>query len=572
MTLLPIVERELRIASRRWLTFWGRVGAAGFVLAVFIGIEVIAEMAHAGFRAGRVEFGILKWMCFGFACAAGLFLTADCISEEKREGTLGLLFLTDLRGYDVVLGKLLSRSLQAVYGLVAAIPILGLTLLVGGVAGYEFGHSLLVIGDTLFFSLCAGLFISSVSRDVMKAMNGTLFLLLFILVGLLLADLCIAGWDARKFRPILSMASPAYLFTQVGPYPFRDFWFCLGIQHGLAWLLLALSCICTPRAWQEKATQNDSMQGSLLRRWRFGGKRFRLRFRRKWLDRDPILWLAVRDRWLPRFVWGVIIIGLLILAFAVAYNWSLEPLQVAAYVQAVFGFGLILWLTSQACRFFVDAIRTGALELILVTPIVPAQVVRSQRRGLVRIFLIPALVLVAINVSPEVAGIWVGRSTSAGIKYSTNFSQVTAEMIALAASTIKFIGNLVAVAWFGMWMGMTTRKTAFAIFKTICFVIILPAIALWFAWGMTSFMFAMAKIPFWMSPAVIGGLSLAKNIFFIVWARQRLSGSFREAMLRESRIAPYIPAQVPPRMPPPPPPPLMPPQISPPPVLPSGVT
>src|ERR1700722_14044519 len=189
MTLLPIVERELRIASRRWLTFWGRVGAAGFALLIFTGLQVIAEASHAGFQAGRIEFGILKWMCFGFACSAGLFLTADSISEEKREGTLGLLFLTDLRGYDVVLGKLISRSFQAFYGLVAAIPILGLTLLVGGVAGYEFGHSLLVICNTLVLSLCVGLFVSSVSRDVMKTMNGTLFLFLLLLAGLPLADM-----------------------------------------------------------------------------------------------------------------------------------------------------------------------------------------------------------------------------------------------------------------------------------------------------------------------------------------------------------------------------------------------
>ena len=32
-------------------------------------------------------------------------MTADCLSEEKREGTLGLLFLTDLRGYDIVVSS-----------------------------------------------------------------------------------------------------------------------------------------------------------------------------------------------------------------------------------------------------------------------------------------------------------------------------------------------------------------------------------------------------------------------------------------------------------------------------------
>ena len=40
----------------------------------------------------------------------GTRLAADCRGEEKREGTLGLLFLTDLQGYDVVLGKYLATS------------------------------------------------------------------------------------------------------------------------------------------------------------------------------------------------------------------------------------------------------------------------------------------------------------------------------------------------------------------------------------------------------------------------------------------------------------------------------
>ena len=59
---------------------------------------------------GTGIFGVLKWMGMIYACGAGVFLTADCLSEEKREGTLGLLFLTDLRGHDVALGKLLATS------------------------------------------------------------------------------------------------------------------------------------------------------------------------------------------------------------------------------------------------------------------------------------------------------------------------------------------------------------------------------------------------------------------------------------------------------------------------------
>ena len=50
-------------------------------------------------------FTVLNAIAFIFCLLAGVFLTADCLSEEKREGTLGLLFLTSLKGYDVVLGK-----------------------------------------------------------------------------------------------------------------------------------------------------------------------------------------------------------------------------------------------------------------------------------------------------------------------------------------------------------------------------------------------------------------------------------------------------------------------------------
>src|SRR5437868_6899759 len=109
MTLLPIVERELRVAARQRFTFWSRLATAGLALLVYTGLQIIAEVSPGGgFKAGQVQFAILKWICFLFVCSAGIFLTADSVSEEKREGTLGLLFLTDLRGYDVVLGKLIS--------------------------------------------------------------------------------------------------------------------------------------------------------------------------------------------------------------------------------------------------------------------------------------------------------------------------------------------------------------------------------------------------------------------------------------------------------------------------------
>ena len=55
---------------------------------------------------GMSLFYTLSSFTFFYCAMSGIWVTSDCISEEKGEGTLGLLFLTDLKGYDVVFGKL----------------------------------------------------------------------------------------------------------------------------------------------------------------------------------------------------------------------------------------------------------------------------------------------------------------------------------------------------------------------------------------------------------------------------------------------------------------------------------
>ena len=87
---------------------------------------------------GLEAISYLLFPAFILSLFIGVIATADCVSSEKREGTLGLLFLTDLKGYDVILGKLAANSLNALYGLVAILPVMGLPVMLGGVTFVEF--------------------------------------------------------------------------------------------------------------------------------------------------------------------------------------------------------------------------------------------------------------------------------------------------------------------------------------------------------------------------------------------------------------------------------------------------
>lgn len=621
MTILPIVERELRVAARQRFTFWSRLVAAGFALLIFGALQLLMRQAGGGAGAGQVEFSILKWLAFIFALAAGLFLTADSISEEKREGTLGLLFLTDLRGYDVVFGKLLTQSLRAFYGLLAAFPIMGLALLAGGVTGGEFWRAILVICNTLFVSLSLGMLISSLSRDSTKAMNGTLLSGLLVLGGLPFIDLALAGFDHTKFQPMLSLGSPVYLFTNTGGYSFGYYWICLLIQNALAWGFLVLASLQTPRSWQDKSVASSASRPSFFHRWRFGGPRARLALRQRLLGANPLLWLMLRDRWLPRLIWTLTVIVLLMRVPALAVQF--HDLQVSAHaapqvsasgsstnslggvtvyssasknsssttvvwmgvspsrtfflgltgtLEGLLRIALYLWVASQACRFFVEAARNGALELLLVTPVYPAQIVRSQWLALCRTFLFPTVCVILLQLAGAVIAAlemkyqhqWSLASSTAraSAPVISSIPDMSVYLIVQALfSALTTVAALAAVAWFGMWMGLTNRKTSLAVLKTICYVLVLPWIALVFIRIFSTILFiplGIVQSPTLMlvvPAAIVGLLALGKDAFFIWWAHMSLRAHFRREVTQDRNFRPILSAPMPPVLPPALPPP-----------------
>jgi len=103
MIVLPIVERELRVAARRRSTYTVRVLVALAAMLILAGtLWTLTGRGTPSSQHGRFLYRALLVIGFTYCLLAGARATADCLSEEKREGTLGLLFLTDLKGYDVV--------------------------------------------------------------------------------------------------------------------------------------------------------------------------------------------------------------------------------------------------------------------------------------------------------------------------------------------------------------------------------------------------------------------------------------------------------------------------------------
>jgi ABC-type transport system involved in multi-copper enzyme maturation permease subunit len=255
MGFAPIVERELRLLSRRPSTY--RIRALTALGATLIGFGVAFTSVSTGGTAallGRNLFTSMTVLAFVAAVMTGPVLTADCLSEEKRKGTLGLLFLAGLKGYQVVAGKLVALSLPAVYCLVAVFPIMGFSFFVGGVTGGEFARVALVLTETLLFSLASAMAISAVSREGMRALGGSAILVLFVIVGLpgLALWWSSAGYAADRLAlpsPLLGLQhSEAAVYDKSA----AQFWWAFSANLALSCILLTVASLCVPYSWSNR--------------------------------------------------------------------------------------------------------------------------------------------------------------------------------------------------------------------------------------------------------------------------------------------------------------------------------
>lgn len=532
MTFLPIVDRELRMAARRRATYWTRFGAA--LIAIFLSFCILMWTKDVSPAAvGRGLFSTLSVMAFILCLAAGLGNTADCLSEEKREGTLGLLFLTDLKGYDVVLGKLAANSLNSIYAMLAIFPVLALPLLLGGVDPQAFWRMVLHLINTLFFSLGAGVFISAVSRDSRRAVVGTFFLILMIagglpLIGKLMAEFVGQGatWPYRLY---FLLPSPGYAQNLAFQSAFGNrlgqyFWESLLTVHLLGWVFLALATFILPRSWQDRPASSGALRWrDRWRRWAYGRPTARKAFRTRLLDINPFLWLAGRYRAKRVFVW--IFLGLVAIRWLAGYlriqqEWL--HASVGIWTTLLMHFVLKLWITSEACRTFLEHRRSGVLELLLSTPVSVAEILHGQILALRQQFGAPLIVALVADF----------LLLALGVKQEPgDFSNQEEIVLVFLICMGVLVMDAYALSWVGMWCGLSARKFNRAASATIARILLLPwviflgSVILYAAFQMYKVYEPKSSEPvlFWWL-----AIALGNNLIFMGWAKRRLHRDFRQ--------------------------------------------
>ena len=328
MSFVPIVIRELLVAARKIGTYRSRFLSS--MAGLIVSLLVVLAMEGRGVSSesqGQSLFSALSILGMVYALIVGVRVTADCLSVEKRDGTLGLLFLTDLTGMDVVMGKLAATSLRSIYGLIALFPILAIPLQMGGVTGLAFFQVVLCLLNALFLSLAVGMLVSALSYQDRKAMTAAVLTIAAIAVGpyavlvyvetlegpvsLILRSIVWFSLAISPISPFLIADSGRLLGFNVGQYvpqaeAYSDliFGITLVTSHTLAWvLLLCASRLLISFVRQEgRSTWFESVQQS-IDRVVYGDEADRKAHRRKYLDMNAFSWLTSRERLKKKYMW-----------------------------------------------------------------------------------------------------------------------------------------------------------------------------------------------------------------------------------------------------------------------------
>lgn len=483
-------------------------------------------------KVGKILFYTLTGGVMFYSWLAGLRFTADCLSEEKREGTLGLLFLTDLRGYDVVVGKLLANSLAVFYCVLAVLPVLAIPLLMGGVEVAEFARLVIAIVNTLFLSLCAGMLASAACSSARASLSWTLMLLLIVSAGSPLLGMCewwLRHWQG-SYRFGFLVPSPVFnFFAGVDDLYKRGmsagYFASLISVHLIAWLFLILASLIVRRTWQDKPASAEGMRRSgAVKDILEGDASARNEFRTRLLNQNAFYWLATKPRQRAMWSWTPLVIGV------VAWGWGLwkigeDWLNPGMYATTAIILGVIYkgMIGAEAARRMLEDRKIGAMELLLSTPLTVKEIVRGQRLALQRQFQFPLLAFLAIGFVLMLAG---AGHHDIGVE-DRKYWIATGLLAA-----IVFFADIVALFWTGMWQGLSVKNPKQAFGGTFVPIVVVPWVA--FALVMTTF----GLLPRQMQPkfndatpaiALWFVLCLLGDLGFGFWARHQLLTKFRTA-------------------------------------------
>ncbi len=408
----PIFSREWMTLPRRGRHYLLRVAYLGllWVLAltvwqVTVGWEVRATLGDLA-RFNEILFQVLCYVQLTLLMFFSALSAASAIAQEKDRRTFVLLLVTDLRNYEIVLGKVLGSLLQIVIFLLGMVPVLLLNVLLGGVSPEQVLQATVVLATT---ALVAGSLGGLVALWREKTFQALALTVLFIVLYLCLVH-------ALSALPMLlpSVSANAIARLQIWLQPFLALNSVLdpvlggavepvyGFVMAMAAVTLLLNAwgLWKLRVWNpsgEPVMQREAVGDEDIDRARAHAAPGPVRA----VGENPILWREIVTRAYGRR--PLLVKAAYLVVFGFACYLALGPIQTrewfAAWGLVPIGIISLILVSAQAATAITNERDLGALDLLLVTDLTPREFIFGKLWGILyntKEYVVPPLILLGI--------------------------------------------------------------------------------------------------------------------------------------------------------------------------------
>jgi len=389
----PVVQRELREEARRPFNHWLRIGGASGGMFLFCLVAKDPQLGPS--EVGIQLFMSIHALLMVLICCLVPAMTADCIAREKRDGTLGLLFLTPLTAGGIVAGKGAIQSLRTLTLWLAVLPVLVVPVLTGGVSWTDGVTAITIEFCATVLCLAAGLLASSSARGagatfVLAEVLGCILVSIF---GVLMTQNTNAPWsDGLSMVTGIVFSGYRGFLPDIETGVWNEFpgqtgmlraWLCTLVEGAVGasliyYFVVKYAARRIEISWQDspRSARQEKLERQyctpVFQRW------FARRTKRA-MDRNPIVWLQ-QYSWKTRVgKWGaclfcVVAECFISTSFGSFWQWEQWQEMLGAALGGLF--------TFVAVNGFLREKEAGSLELMLSTPLSANQIIWGRIRGL----------------------------------------------------------------------------------------------------------------------------------------------------------------------------------------------
>lgn len=226
MRLNPIIKKDVKVQSRSY-----KMCVEVFVYEIIMALVFFVAMIFIT-RQNRYSddnvYASIVWLYPVLAVTQWVILgviipihTSSAISGEKERQTFDIMMTTSMTPWSIIMGKVMTAVLQGMLFVVASVPVMALTFVVGGLSwSYLFWFIAIALLVSLF-AASIGIMCSSICRKSITAVivSYGIYMIFFVVTALpvyLVGPMTDYAKDAEDMIGCLLLNPAVYLAEFVG--------------------------------------------------------------------------------------------------------------------------------------------------------------------------------------------------------------------------------------------------------------------------------------------------------------------------------------------------------------------